>query len=145
MRLNSEIQGAAPQPGVSPTVRESLSHFFDKTKSHIGISSSCGVRFSGFPVKSVTPRGPCLRVTDVAHPVFPMLVLYLLSWAHRSVSPHLGPGVGCRWQRPDHLRMAEPKGKVERRGGPPSYKTHAVGLPSQWVEAPGTKPGLWSH
>ncbi len=32
--------------------------------------------------------------------------------------------------------MAEPKGKVERRGGPPWYKTQAVVLSRQRVEAP---------
>ncbi len=96
----------------------------------------------GLHLRKLPPRGPCLRVTGVAHPGFPMLVLYLLSLAHRSATRLWGPGVGCRWQRPDHLLIAEPKGKVE---WPPWYKTQAVVLPRQRVEPPGTKPGLWSH
>ncbi len=69
------------------------------------------------------PRGPSLRVMDVAHTGFPMLVLYLLSLAHRSVTSLRGTGGGCRWQTPDHLNMAEPKAEEERQGGAPWYKT----------------------
>ncbi len=43
----------------------------------------------------VSPRDPCLGETGVAHQEFPMLVLYLLSSAYRSVPPPVTSG-GCR-------------------------------------------------
>ncbi len=80
------------------------------------------------------PRGPCLRVTGVAYPGFRCWYRIFFPWPIDQY-PFRGPGVYCRWQRPDHLRMAQPKGKVERRGRPPWYKTEAVVLPRQRVEA----------
>ncbi len=65
-----------------------------------------------------------------------------------TVSSYLGPqistplpvpGGDCRRQRLDYLN-AEPKGKVEQRGGTPWYKTQAVVPPRQQVEAPRYKP-----
>ncbi len=74
-------------------------------------------------------RGPCLRVTGVAFPGFPMLVLYLLSLAHRSVPP---PPVGPRcW-----LQVAEARsptyGRAKRQG-------------SGGVGHLGIKPRQWSY
>ncbi len=88
--------------------------------------------------------GPCLRVTDVAHPGLPMLVLYLLSSAHRSVPPLRCPIVtagGGGWI----IQMLSQKARWSSGVGPLGIKPGLwSNLGSKWRPL-GINPGLWSH
>ncbi len=90
--------------------------FFDNHKG-CPLLSGYGVRlnFCSLPCLQDTPtQGPVLVGDRYEHTRGSRCWYYVFFPWPIDRYPLWGPGVGCRWQRPDHSRMAEPKGKVER-------------------------------
>ncbi len=78
-------------------------------------------------------------------PGFPMLVLYLLSLAHRSVTPLQGPGGGCRQWSLDHLSMIEPEDEASRSTGPLCIKHRLWSYLGGGRRPLGIKSWPWSY